>query len=87
MSPAWKLRLYYGGILTFIVGTMVIAPVLILLLVPLLVAVTKWSALAWAAESIAIQPQVYEEDYRPDPREKLIRRRQRRRMQRRMSAE
>ena len=87
MSSVWKLRLYYGGILTAVVGTIVVAPVLILLAVPLLVAVTKWSALAWAAESIAAQPQVYEEDYRPDPREKLIRRRQRRRIQRRMSAE
>jgi len=78
MSPVWKLRLYYGGILAVVWGTMALAPVLIFLVVPLLMAVTRWSVAAWVAKSIVADTQAYEKGLWRDPKEKLFRRREKR---------
>lgn len=52
MSLEWKLRLYYGGILLVIAVVMVVAPILIVIVLPMLLAVTKWSAIAHVAENV-----------------------------------
>ncbi|MVW72874.1 hypothetical protein [Bordetella sp. 15P40C-2] len=52
ISPIWKLRLMFLGVFAALVLAMFVMPLLVLLVVPLLMSVFKWSAVAWAAESV-----------------------------------
>jgi len=55
----WKVRLCFVAVMALILGIMAVMPMLILIVVPLLIAITKWSAVAWSAESVMHDRRAY----------------------------